>query len=204
MAGRCNRHGLRNRASVKLIRLINENEQGTATKAFCEYIYHEIALQQSRELLLNAGASVAEEQVGPLVEDYFQRLAGALPTGVETTQKWARFQHDDLNIHKLLRDQFPNQISLVVKKLDPELPTLMATAYENTDRWKRRRMLRELGARIALVTVTAWTKPSFRPEAVADPFPNSDTPSFWFLHDDFYHAQHYGLQFDQLSGTQIL
>ena len=201
VAGRCNRNGTRPRQTVRVVRLLNELPDGTVHKAFGDYIYDKIALSSSAELLRSTDV-VNEEDVTDLVERYFAELAKKKDGGSDLTEKWARFAHDDINIQRELRGDNNRQVSFVVEKLDPSLRDEIVAAYEETDRWKRRRRLRNLGPRIALVTVTAWLNQSFRPEDVAEPFPNADFPSFWFLKDEYYNDE-VGLSLDNVAGTEI-
>lgn len=201
VAGRCNRNGIRPRQTVRVVRLLNELQDGTVHKAFGDYIYDKIALSSSAELLRTTPV-VNEEDVTDLVERYFAELAKKKDGGSELTEKWARFAHDDINIQRELRGDNNRQVSLVVEKLDPPLRDEIVAAYDEHDRWKRRRRLRDLGPRIAQVTVSAWLNKSFRPEDVAEPFPNADFPSFWFLKDKYYDNE-VGLSLDSVAGTEI-
>lgn len=201
VAGRCNRNGTRPRQTVRVVRLLNELPDGTIHKAFGDYIYDKIALSSSAELLRSTPV-VNEEDVTDLVERYFAELARKKDSGSKLTNDWARFAHDEINIQRELRGDNNRQVSLVVEKLDPSLRDEIVSAYDEKDRWKRRRRLRDLGARIAQVTVTAWLNKSFRPEDIAEPFPNADFPSFWFLHDQYYDDE-VGLSLDKVPGTEI-
>jgi hypothetical protein len=186
---------------VRVIRLLNELPDGRVHKAFGDYIYDRIALSSSAELLRSTPL-VNEEDVTDLVEQYFAALARKKDSGSALTDKWARFAHDDINIQRALRGDDNRQVSFVVEKLDPSLRDAIVSAYEERDRWKRRRRLRDLGPRIAQVTVTAWLNKSFRPEDVAEPFPNADFPSFWFLNDNYYDDE-VGLSVNNVAGTEI-
>lgn len=202
VAGRCNRNGKRERQTVRVVRLLNELEDGTTHKAFSDYIYDRIALGTSAELL-RLKPVINEEAVTELAEQYFAELAKKKDSGSELTETWARFAHDDINIQYELRGDNNRQVSFVVEKLDPLLREDIVAAYEEKDRWKRRRRLRELGPRIAQVTVTAWLNKSFRPEDVAEPFPSAEFPSFWFLQDQYYDEKEVGLCLTNISGSEI-
>ncbi|MDA1232744.1 MAG: CRISPR-associated helicase Cas3', partial [Planctomycetota bacterium] len=165
VAGRCNRNGKRERQTVRVVRLLNELPDGTVHKAFGDYIYDKVALSTSVELL-RLTPIVNEEDVTDLVERYFAELAKKRDSGSELTKKWARFDHDDINIQRELRGDNNRQVSFVVEKLDPSLRVEIVAAYDEKDRWKRRRRLRDLGPRIAQVTVNPWLNKSFRPEDV--------------------------------------
>lgn len=201
VAGRCNRNGKRERQTVRVVRLLNELPDGTVHKAFGDYIYDPIALISSAELLRST-PFINEEDVTELVEQYFAELARKKDGGSALTNQWARFAHDDIDIQRELRGDSNRQVSFVVEKLDPSLRDEIASAYQESDRWKRRRRLRDLGPRIAQVTVTAWLNKSFRPEDVAEPFPNADFPSFWFLNDAYYDEE-VGLSVNNVAGTEI-
>ena len=186
VAGRCNRHGLRPRASVKIVCLWDDRQR------YCDYIYDSTLLDETAESL-RAGA-IDEEDVLPIVEDYFARLHKRKDTGAETTQRWSKFDHswdekrrlEEINVSRLLRgDQ--EQVSFVVGKLDRKLRSKVELAFTICDRWDRRRALRKLAPDIAQVTVSAWKSRKYNPSDIADPVPaRKDEPAFWFLHDDAY------------------
>ena len=182
VAGRCNRHGLRPRADVRVICLTDGRER------YCDYIYDHTLLDETEaSFSTRPGATVNEEEVKEIVEDYFARLRLHKETGVDTTCHWARFRHDDLNVSQLLRGDQEQQVSFVVGKLDPTLQSEVEAAFRLRDRWDRRRKLRRLASRLALVTVSARKSKHYTPSDIADPLPEgSDDPSFWFLHDDAY------------------
>ncbi len=208
VAGRCNRNGKRQRQTVRVIRLINEREDGTIDKAFCEYVYRDARNQTTIQLdttaeLLRGARVINEEVVTELAEQYFAELANKKDGGSELTANWARFAHDDINIQYQLRGDNNRQVSFVVEKLDPSLRDEIVAAYQEKNRWKRRSKLRDLGPRIAQVTVTAWKNRSFRPEDVAEPFPAADFPSFWFLQDQYYDEKELGLCLTSISGSEI-
>lgn len=208
VAGRCNRNGKRERQTVRVIRLLNEREDGTIDKAFSKYVYREprtnttIQLDTTAELLRGLTV-INEEAVTELAEQYFAELAKKKDGGSELTENWARFAHDDINIQYELRGDNNRQVSFVVEKLDPSLRHEIVAAYEEKDRWKRRSRLRDLGPRIAQVTVTAWRNKSFRPDDVAEPFPKAEFPSFWFLRDQYYDENELGLCLTSISGSEI-
>lgn len=204
VAGRCNRNGTQPRQTVRIIRLLNELENGRVDRAFCDYIYDPIALRESTESLMAHNSNINEEDVTPLVEDYFLRLGSIKDKGSKVTNKWTRFEHGDINIQRLLRGDNDHQITFVVEHLDPTLRDAMEAAYDEPDRWRRRRKLRDLGPRIAQVSVTAWARRGFRPDDVAEPFPSPDHPSFWFLFKQFYDEIHLGLCLDGVSAAAIL
>jgi CRISPR-associated endonuclease/helicase Cas3 len=186
VAGRCNRHGLRPRATVKVVRLRDDRQP------YCNYIYDRILLDQTAVGL--RGCPIDEENVLPIVEAYFARLHKYKDTGCQTTQRWSKFEHgrddrrglEELDVSRLLRgDQ--DQVSFVVAKLDPGLREKVEAAYGLIDRWERRRALRRLAPDIAQVTVSVWKSRKYTPSDIADPVPSgSPDPAFWFLHDDAY------------------
>jgi CRISPR-associated endonuclease/helicase Cas3 len=181
VAGRCNRHGLRPRSKVCVVCLSDDR------KRYCDYIYDLTLLDETAASLRDR--EIDEERVTEVVEDYFRRLHRRKDTGFETTRSWSRFEHDEMNISRLLRDD-QEQISFVVGSLDLSLRHDVERVFRIRDRWDRRRELRCLAPRIALVTVSAWKSRSYTPSDIADPVPEGrDDPSFWFLHDDAYHPE---------------
>ena len=181
VAGRCNRHGIRPRAEVRVVCLKDDRRR------YCDYIYDPTLLEETAASL--RGRAIDEEHVKEIVEDYFHRLHSRKDIGVETTQSWSRFEHDELNVSRLLRgDQ--EQVSFVVGALDPTLRDDVETAFGIRDRWERRRSLRKLAPLVAQVTVSAWKSRKYTPSDIADPVPTGrDDPTFWFLHDDAYNLE---------------
>lgn len=186
VAGRCNRHGLRPRATVRVVCLCD------GQRRYCDYIYDPTLLDETAESLRDH--TINEEDVLKLVEDYFARLHRRKDTGAETTQRWSKFEHtrderrglEEVDVSRLLRgDQ--EQVSFVVGKFDRGLRDKVESAFGVRDRWERRRLLRKLAPSIAQVTVSVWKSTKYTPSDIADPVPDArDEPAFWFLHDDAY------------------
>jgi hypothetical protein len=167
---------------------------------YCDYIYDKILLEQTAEAL--RGCPIDEEDVLPSVEAYFARLHKYKDTGSRTTVDWSKFNHEELNISRLLRgDQ--DQVSFVVGGLDRTLRKEVEATYNLRDRWERRRQLRSLAPRIANVTVSAWKSRRYTPSDIADPMPaGKPDPAFWFLLDDFYDRE-IGLCPPRVLGNQM-
>ena len=190
VAGRCNRHGLHARGVVQIVSLFNAEDRD---RHFCDYIYEDILLNTTRTILEESGPQgrLTEEQIGPVVEEYFRRLHQYVDTGAATTIAWANFEHDDLSVSRLLRGK-QDQVNFVVGKLDPGLRQEVERVMAIRDRWERRRALRRIAPRLALVTVSAWKSKKYTPDDIADPLPANwrslgwDHPTFWFLHDNAY------------------
>ena len=134
VAGRCNRHGLRPRGEVRVVCLRDDNQM------YCNYIYDPTLLETTRESLGNR--TLDEEDVLKVVEDYFARLHRRKDTGLETTERWSRFEHsrdekrglEEVNVSRLLRgDQ--EQVSFVVGKLKRGLRDEVERAFDIRDRW---------------------------------------------------------------------
>jgi CRISPR-associated endonuclease/helicase Cas3 len=121
VAGRCNRHNLRERGLVQVVHLTNLDDNG---RPFCSYVYNDddVLLSTTRDLLAEYGTSgvLQEEQIGPVVGEYFRRLHCYINTGAGTTRHWANFEHDESNVSRLLRGN-QDQVAFVVRKLDPGL-----------------------------------------------------------------------------------
>ncbi|MGO8746923.1 MAG: CRISPR-associated helicase Cas3' [Thermoguttaceae bacterium] len=207
-AGRCNRNGQRERSLIRVLRLFDEDSQGRTTRAFSDYVYDGPLLEHTRNALepyLRTGLN--EEQVIQAVERYFRGIVSksVMACGRDTTQQWSRFEHDDIDVSALLRGG-NDQVQFVVLKRDPDpngLRRLIEQAWATADRWERRRALRALAPRIARVTVSAWRSRKYRPDDIADPFPDDAVTAFWFLHDDAYDEE-VGLCPQPLTGFNIL
>jgi CRISPR-associated endonuclease/helicase Cas3 len=186
VAGRCNRHGLRPRAKVQVVCLRDDQQR------YCDYIYDSTLLDETAESL--RGSTIDEEDAMKIGEGYFARLHKRKDTGLETTQRWSKFEHSrdekrglaEVDVSRLLRGDH-EQVSFVVGKLDRSLRDKVETAFGIRDRWERRRALRKLAPGIAQVTVSAWKSRKYIPSDIADPVPEGrEEPAFWFLHDDAY------------------
>jgi CRISPR-associated endonuclease/helicase Cas3 len=181
VAGRCNRHGLRARANVRIVCLRDDQQR------YCDYIYDCTLLDETADSL--RGRRVDEENVTSVVEDYFARLHGRKDTGSETTQRWSKFDHSELDVSRLLRGD-REQVSFVVDKFNPGLRDEVEAAFGIRDRWERRRELRRLAPCIAQVTVSAWKSRKYTPSDIADPVPAPPRePVFWFLHNNAYNKE---------------
>ena len=207
-AGRCNRNAQRERSLVRVLNLVNEDREGRATRPFSDYVYDAPLLDHTRDALgPYLATGLDEEQVIDAVDGYFRGIVSksVMACGRDTTQKWSRFQHDDIDVSGLLRGD-NEQVQFVVLKRDPdpaELRRRIEQAWGVRDRWERRRALRELAPRIARVTVSAWRSRKYRPDDIADPFPNDAVAAFWFLHDDAYDEE-VGLCPQPLTGCQLI
>ncbi len=146
-----------------------------------------------------------EEQVMEVVEFYFKELATKKALGKDTTQKWSRFDHEEIHPSRLLRgDQ--EQVAFIVTKCDRTgtLRQRIEAAWMSNDRWTRRRELRQLAPEAAQITVNAWKYPKYQPIDIAEPFPNdASEPSFWFLDDQFYDEE-IGFCHHQTPSSNIL
>ncbi len=207
-AGRCNRNDNTSRATVRVVRLLDEDEDGNGRSAFCNYIYDRTLLSHTQDAIapfLDAGLN--EEQVTEVVERYFSEIVekSVKALGKDTTDKWSRFEHGDLNISRLLRG-VQDQISFVVLKRDPTgtLRDRMEAASNIQDRWARRRAMHCLAPEIAKLTVSVWKTAKVDLDEVAEPFPaNAEEPWFWLLQDEYYDEE-IGLCLTKSLSTRIL
>ena len=207
-AGRCNRNGTKPRATVRIVHLLDEDDDGAPRGSFCNYIYDGALLGQTSSAIkpfLETGLD--EEHVTETVETYFREIVekSVKARGKDITDKWSCFDHGEINVSKLLRGN-QDQVSFVVLKRDPTgaLRDRIESTWKIEDRWERRRGLRNLAPEIARVTVSAWKSPKWQPHDIADPFPaNTDKPSFWFLQDEHY-SEKIGLCLPTPLSCQIL
>jgi CRISPR-associated endonuclease/helicase Cas3 len=198
IAGRCNRHGARERGTVEIVSL----EDDDSGRSFAGMIYDKILLQTTRKVL-GGLEIVPEEGVFPLTEAYFAMLAGEKDTGEEETRRWARWE-DMTAVRRLLRGPQRPQIAFVVIENDADLAGDLETARTLGGRWERRRAMRRLARRIAENTVSVYENPGLDPAQYADPFP-SDAASgeewFWLLRPGRYTPQR-GLDLGGNEGDQ--
>jgi len=174
IAGRCNREGKKDCCPVEIIDLIDEEGN-----RYSEMIYDPIHLQVTRELI-NDIPEVLEEDILELSNRYFQELFAKKDTGYIHLKRFARWQ-EDLPVHELLRGKERRQHTFLVIGQDPLLKEDMARASSEGDRWKRREAWRKLAGRIAMVSVSIYTRPRFHPQQIADGYLGQ-----WLLRDGYY------------------
>ncbi len=183
VAGRCNRNNLKPRCDVEIYSLVNENG-----KRYSNMVYRkmdgsaDISLQETRKAL-TGNEIILEENVLNFCNNYFLSIRELDYLGQKHTKNWAYFK-EHIPVSTLLRGEQNNQYQFVVAERDVgngELVEVVKETFAIEDRWVKRRALRKLAPRIALVTVSIWGKHGFVPESVA-----YQVGGFWFLRDGFY------------------
>ena len=183
VAGRCNRNNLKPRCDVEFYSLVSEKG-----KRYSNMVYRkmdgsaDISLQETRKTLAG-NESILEEDVLSFCEEYFSSLRKLEDLGRNYTKDWAYF-NEHIEVSKLLRGKQDNQYQFIVAERDKgadDLIQAVKATFDIEDRWAKRRALRKLAPRIALVTVSIWGRQGFKPESVAYP-----VGGFWFLRDGFY------------------
>lgn len=174
ISGRCNREGKKERCTVEVVDLVDENE-----KSYAEMIYDPIHLQSTRRLVENVPV-IFEEQVLDFANRYFHNLAIKKDTGGIHLERFARWR-EDLPAHEILRGKEKEQYTFLVIAQDQSLREDMAKANQEEDRWKRREAWRKLAGRIAMVSVNIFARPQFNPRQIADEF-----LGHWLLREGYY------------------
>ncbi len=181
VAGRCNRNGTEPRKDVEIYHLTNE-----ANRSFAEMVYTvgrgnpDARLDETRRVLEPFDA-VLEEDVLQVCEKYFARLRNGKDLGFRHTRNWASLAEEQPDIRTLLRGERDRQVRLIVAERDEgDLRSDLEKTLEISDRWERRRALRNLAGRIAQVTVSVWARSDWHPGQIADPIGNytPDAP-YW-------------------------
>jgi CRISPR-associated endonuclease/helicase Cas3 len=195
VAGRCNRNADRPREVIELVRLVNERG-----KQFCSMIYDKILLQETSSILnnrptINGANSILEREVFQLSQQYFERLRNRKDLGARYTESFARWEEIP-PIRELLRQQ-SNQQSFVVIDQDTTLREDLERVAMIADRWERRRELRKLASRIALISVSVYVQGDFDCDQFADRDP---TGNFWLLHSGLYQSNR-GIDFASTEKT---
>lgn len=183
VAGRCNRNNLKPRCDVEFYSLANEKGKRYSTMVYRKMDGSaDISLQETRKVLEGHDV-ILEENILDICKRYFAAIRNLDNLGQKYTEDWAYFK-EHLQVSKLLRGEQENQYQFIVAERDSGLDDLelaVRKALDIDDRWEKRRELRRLAPRLALVTVSVWSKPSFDPASVADP-----VGLFWFVRDGFY------------------
>jgi CRISPR-associated endonuclease/helicase Cas3 len=186
VAGRCNRFGRPDRGTVEIVTLLDDENE---TRTLASYVYDRILLDVTHALLCNLTV-VDEEEIFPLTEQYFAALQKRKDSGEAVTRAWARWDELDKSVRELLRGTARPQVSFVVIGKDLPLRDALDKAKEEPDRWDRRRALRRLAGRIALITVSVPDpRKQTDPSAFADPYPDyakGEEVWFWLLKDKYY------------------
>ncbi len=186
VAGRCNRNNLKPRCDVEFYSLINDKG-----KRYSSMVYRktdgsaDISLQETRKALENYH-TIPEEAILGLCDGYFAAIRNLEDLGQNHTKNWAYFK-EHLDVSKLLRGEQDNQYQFIVPERDrgdDDLKEALRSALDIKDRWEKRRALRKLASRLALVTVTIWGKRGFDPANVA-----YQVGFFWFVYEGTYDAK---------------
>ncbi|OPX90218.1 MAG: helicase Cas3 [Pelotomaculum sp. PtaB.Bin104] len=174
ISGRCNREGEKERCTVVVVDLVDENN-----KSYAEMIYDPTHLQSTRRLVDNI-SEIFEEQALDFANRFFKELAIKKDTGGIHLERFARWR-EDLPVHEILRGKEKKQYTFLVIDQDPSLKEDMAKANQEEDRWKRREAWRELAGRIAMVSVSIYARPQFNPRQIA-----IEHLGHWLLREGYY------------------
>ena len=185
VAGRCNRNGSSERGMVEIVRLLDDNNG----RALCEYVYTDrIQLQVTHQVLGDCDF-IEEESIFGMTRQYYLELSRRKDMGEAISQSLVRWEAPDESVREMLRGKARPQIAFVVIDQDPALRAALDDARIISDRWARRRKLRQLAGRIARITVSVFQRNDLDPAAFADPYPqeaSNDQVWFWLLHSRHY------------------
>ena len=193
-AGRCNRNGLKKRAKIEIITLVNENGA-----KFSAFIYDKTLLEKTATILAQNINFIPEENIFPLIADYFRMLKNSKDIGRRQAKDWVYWK-EELNIKRLLRSDNNKYSFIVISQDEPkkgELPLRDALdqALETEDIWERKRKIRSLKSRLAELTISVWASKDIIPEEIAEPL-----GCFYLLKDDYY-IPGKGLNLKDLDGS---
>ena len=179
-AGRCNRNGLKKRAKIEIITLVNENGSN-----FSGFIYDKTLLEKTAVILAQNKNCIPEENIFPLVTDYFKMLKNSKDIGRQKAEDWG-YWREELDIKKLLRNDNSKYCFIVISQDEPkegEIPLrdALCQALEIEDIWERKRKIRSLKPRLAKLTICVWANKDIIPEEIAEPL-----GCFYLLRDDYY------------------
>lgn len=195
IAGRCNRNNRWSRKDVEIYHLTNQ--QG---RSFAEMVYTvgrgspDVRLEETRRVL-EGYEIVPEEDILGVCDDYFDRLRNGKDLGSKHTRDWASLADKQPNVRELLRGDNTGQVQLIVAERDGEdLTADIEAALEVSDRWDRRRALRQLAGRIAQVTVSVWVRKGWHPTDIANPLGHYDSDKplehpWWIVRPDNYNPE---------------
>jgi len=178
-AGRCNRNGLKAKAEIEIVSLINQNG-----KKFSDFVYDKTLLEKTSMVLSNKD-NINEEDIFQEVQEYYQKIKNSKDSGKNNAEKWA-FWQDELDIKKLLRNNNSKYNFIVVSQDKPKINDLplkdaIVSALRIKSIWDRKRKIRSLQARIAELTISVWANSNIMPEELAE-----SVGCYYLLKDDFY------------------
>jgi CRISPR-associated endonuclease/helicase Cas3 len=179
-AGRCNRNGLKKRAKIEIITLVNENGS-----KFSGFIYDKTLLEKTAVILAQNKNCIPEENIFPLVADYLKMLNNSKDIGRQKAEDWG-YWREELDIKKLLRNDNRKYSFIVISQDEPEegelpLRDALDQALEIEDIWERKRKIHSLKPRLAKLTISVWANKDIIPEEIAEPL-----RCFYLLRDDYY------------------
>lgn len=179
IAGRCNRESkLKKRGIVEIVDLVNENND-----RYSEMIYDDVHLNITRDVLKGC-TEILEENVLRYSNLFFDELSKKKDTGQVHLQRFVRWQ-EDLPVREILRGKETLQHTFLVLSQDTKLKKDMDTASLEKDRWKRREAWKKLAGRIALISVSIYTRPGFWPTQIADEYRNE----LFVLREGYYSSE---------------
>jgi CRISPR-associated endonuclease/helicase Cas3 len=174
VAGRCNRNALKDRCDVELFSITNDKQ-----RRFSDLIYDQIHLNETCRAL-EGFSEILEEEVIEVCNRYFEGLAAKKDTGKAITKAYARWEEMP-SVQELLRGKENLQYRFIVIEQDPELKGEMEEALAISERWERRRALRNLVGRIARISVSVYANGKFNQADIAQPI-----GSEWLLDEGLY------------------
>jgi hypothetical protein len=128
-------------------------------------------------------AIIPEKEVLALTQRYFAAVAQKKDTGTAITRQFATWDGDFPDPLHLLRGKKQKQVQFVVVEKDIELRNELEQISIMSDRWERKRALRNLSPRIASITVSVYAKPEWQPEEFSYP---DATGNFHLLSEGYY------------------
>ena len=174
VAGRCNRNARKDRCDVELFSITNDKQ-----RRFSDLIYDQIHLNETCRAL-EGYSEISEEEVIDVCNLYFEGLAAKKDTGKAITKAYARWEEMP-SVRELLRGKDNQQYRFIVIEQDSELKGDMEEALAVTERWERRRALRNLAGRIARISVSVYANGKFNQADIAQPI-----GSEWLLDKGLY------------------
>lgn len=193
IAGRCNRNSNKGEYNgyIEIVSLISKNG-----KKYANYIYDKVILNTTIDMLTGLN-EIAEEDILPLSQKYFEKLKANKNKGETLTRNFAYWEEME-DVHSILRPTIGEQYNfLIIDDLQGEqLLEQLEQILEIEDPWEKRRALQSLAGELNSRTVNCYERRGFEPRHYID-------PNFIELFEKYHYAVLDNKYYDTEQGLKL-